>query len=506
MIRSEIVKTLVAMLVVLTAGGAAMAAELVVDQKSPAASDENRGTAEKPLKTISAAVAKVQAGDTVTVKAGSYGELVKIAASGAAEKPITLRAAAGAAVTVSGAKAGITWTAGAGHLAISGFTLTGGANLGSAEKGGHHVLVTDCVVVGGAIRLGGQSDCVVRHCVQTGAKGNGVSLNGCKNCTVEECEVFANGADGIVVTFNSDGCKVLRNYVHNHWNENHPDGIQVYRTVTNFTVEDNLFFNSGQGFMLEETDKGVFRNNMVVGTHNSGMILGHQNSHNWTVEQNTFAYTAYKAFTYSGKGTVLRNNVILAGGDNKIVAQAGRDPIVSDYNLYWKADGNSGIQVGEGQDTHSKVGDPKFRSAPALGRQAVFYIDVWGDKESAAKSTVGRLCIGTVVGRPLTGSFKAGDHVEVNFDGRLRKVTEVTESTVAFDPPLAAMHKYPWETMVNWKDKTEAAWDCRLADDSPGKKMGDKGQDVGSSINMPAYMKGDFNGDGKRDLPELPKE
>ena len=480
---------------------AAWAADIVVDQAASGAADGNPGTAEKPMRTIAAAVAKVQAGDTVTVKSGTYPETVKIAASGTAEKPITLRAAPGEKVVIGGPSSdrhGLTWAAGVGYLSISGFTVNGGSGIGSMEKGGHHVRVTDCVIIGGVIRLGDQSDCLVRHCVQTGAKGNGVSLSGCKNCIIEECEVFGNGADGIVVTFSSDGCKVLRNYVHNHWNDDHPDGIQVYRTVTNFTVEGNLFFNSGQGFMLEETDGGVFRNNMVVGTHHSGMILGHNNSHNWTVEQNTFAYTGFKAFTYSGKGTVLRNNVILAGGDNMIVVQAGKDPLVSDYNLYWKANERSKLQTGEGQDAHSKFGDPKFRSAPALGRLAAYFIDTWSDKEAAAKSSTGKLSLG---GRPLTESFKVGDMIEVNFDGRLRKVTEVIAETVAFEPPLDKMHQYPWETVVNWKDRTAIAWDCRLADDSPGKKMGDRGQDVGSSVDMPAYMKGDFNGDGKRDLP-----
>ncbi len=36
--------------------------------------------------------------------------------------------------------------------------------------------------------------------------------------------------------------------------------------------------------------------------------------------------------------------------------------------------------------------------------------------------------------------------------------------------------------------------------------MGDKGQDVGSNIDIQAYTRGDFNGDGKRDLPPLPRE
>ena len=81
----------------------------------------------------------------------------------------------------------------------------------------------------------------------------------------------------------------------------------------------------------------------------------------------------------------------------------------------------------------------------------------------------------------------------------------MTDDSVAFAPPLEKLHHIAWDVIVNWKDKTEFKWDLRLADDSPGKGMGDKGQDVGSNIDIQAYMRGDFDGDGKRDLPELPK-
>ncbi len=43
------------------------ARNIVVDQKSKSASDDNPGTNQKPLKTISAAVVKVHAGDTIIV-------------------------------------------------------------------------------------------------------------------------------------------------------------------------------------------------------------------------------------------------------------------------------------------------------------------------------------------------------------------------------------------------------------------------------------------------------
>jgi hypothetical protein len=57
--------------------GVAWPAELFVDQKHPEASDKNAGTEAKPFKTTQAAVDKVQAGDTIWVKAGDYEDKVK---------------------------------------------------------------------------------------------------------------------------------------------------------------------------------------------------------------------------------------------------------------------------------------------------------------------------------------------------------------------------------------------------------------------------------------------
>tara|TARA_R110002096_G_scaffold168538_4_gene339386 strand:+ start:7350 stop:9932 length:2583 start_codon:yes stop_codon:yes gene_type:complete len=80
------------------------AATLVVDANAPGASDQNPGTAEKPLQTISAAAELAQPGDTVRVHAGTYREWVRPARGGTGDVPIVYEAAPGEAVFVKGSE------------------------------------------------------------------------------------------------------------------------------------------------------------------------------------------------------------------------------------------------------------------------------------------------------------------------------------------------------------------------------------------------------------------
>ncbi len=71
----------------------AKATDFIVSNRDSAASDTNAGTAAQPLKTISAAAAKVRAGDHVLIRGGDYRETVIITASGTEAEPIIFEAA-----------------------------------------------------------------------------------------------------------------------------------------------------------------------------------------------------------------------------------------------------------------------------------------------------------------------------------------------------------------------------------------------------------------------------
>lgn len=76
---------------------------LVVDQNSAGAADTNSGSADAPLLTIGKAVEAAGPGTTVVVKGGTYREQVNVDKSGTADSRISIRAAAGERVVISGA-------------------------------------------------------------------------------------------------------------------------------------------------------------------------------------------------------------------------------------------------------------------------------------------------------------------------------------------------------------------------------------------------------------------
>jgi hypothetical protein len=91
------------LLLVCIAGTTARAAILIVNPALKSADDANPATDDQPLKTISAAAARVHAGDTVVIHAGLYREAVSLKTSGTADQPIRFTAAPGATVVVTGA-------------------------------------------------------------------------------------------------------------------------------------------------------------------------------------------------------------------------------------------------------------------------------------------------------------------------------------------------------------------------------------------------------------------
>lgn len=77
----------------------------VVNASHSQADDKGPGSADRPMRSVSAAAALAQPGDTVLIHAGVYREWVRPAAGGTAESPITYRTARPGSVVISGSDA-----------------------------------------------------------------------------------------------------------------------------------------------------------------------------------------------------------------------------------------------------------------------------------------------------------------------------------------------------------------------------------------------------------------
>jgi len=146
----------------------------------------------------------------------------------------------------------------------------------------------------------------------------------------------------------------------------------------------------------------------------------------------------------------------------------------------------AGYRETSGQDAHSICADPQFVNAPKYCIQI--------DGRRLFECTASKLMVG---GSP--GIFAVGDHVEVKFDGVVRRVKAVGNDHIVIDPPLGAAPE-KGGLVLNWKERSSFAPDLRLRPTSPARGAGEGGADLGASLDIQAFARGDVDADGKPDI------
>lgn len=403
------------------------------------------------------------------------------------------------------------------HVRIEGIEVTGGdvgIELGRAEN----TAVSRCIVhhnIGNGIAARRGAHLEFDHNIIF-ANGNGLGIASSHHVSVHHNEIALNMVDGLTVAGNVSGkpdgepttadVNVHHNYIHHHLLLGHPDNVQTYRGVQRLTLENNVLLWGGQGIMTEETDHCVIRNCVVVGTGAIAVIFGHSNASDWTVERSTIGLGGWGALSMTASDYNLNHNIFF----HNAVGLGGT--IRADYNLFATVAENQPVAIvskprhkaftnvadasaATGQQAHSLVADPQFRAAPA--RQAMA---TWDDQ-----NTRDRLVLRQINGQSPTAGFAVNDQVEINGDGILRRVTAVDASSIRFDPPLPQT-PLRGGLIWNWKDARSAALDLRPKPGSPALTAGQEKKAVGADLDIQAYQKGDFDSDGRRDLPELPED
>lgn len=448
----------------------------------------------------------------------------------------------------------VTWVQDAGYITFDGLEAGYGVNsgFGSRDDGGHHIEIVNCIAhhtcyegfAAGFGFIDQVSDVLVRHCISYANANHGVSVgyqNGMyggrtHDVRIEECQIFGNNVDGIQIGWFSEDIAFVRNAVWDQWAWTHPDGFQTYHGIDRITVDSNLFFNTGQFAQIECTWNADVVNNLWVGAHLNGLAPSPRtyDVHDFSTGEYLFTLPAcdnfdirHNTFAFMGAGSIsmcsnsnFDYNVVVPGRAGASVI-TGWAPWTSDYNLYWDNTGNSKAfgwpgevgtrfpdwQAAHGQDANTAYAPPGFRNAPELIRVGSGDMCPWYHPE-LNQNTTSTLWLDRVV----DGEFVVGDVVEVNWDGVARTVTDLGTgddptdhaSFIVVDPPLAARPQSSDFVVANWRSNTNLVLDLRLATDSPGYQLCPDGSDAGSTIDMQAYLAGDFDGDGVRDLPALP--
>ncbi|MFZ4683294.1 MAG: right-handed parallel beta-helix repeat-containing protein, partial [Terrimicrobiaceae bacterium] len=380
-------------------------------------------------------------------------------------------------------------------------------NRATAEGVRTGITVTGCSVYQNlryGIAIRGCRDATVKNCL-VADNSYGFAISQSRNVLVEENEIAWNLNDGLLVTWDTEDVVVKKNAIHHHSRFAHPDNFQTYRGVKNVLLDSNVLVASGQGAHTQQTVDLTARNNIFAGTSANVFFTSGPDTKNtgtekegggYVLENNTFALFANGAVIIKGPGHKMTGNIFaVQGGKYAYGSDEPSSGVTSKNNRFWISDSSHGIlasfkegrsirftnledlQTQTGLEEGSDLVDPAFPNAPVR----VAGLD--GKKIS--------LCTESRLFYEGTDAFKTGDHVEFDFDGVDRVVRDADGESIVIDPPLASA---PVTTVLlaNWGTKPVGKIDLRTKDKR------------GSTVNFEAYMRGDFNDDGQRDVPAWP--
>jgi hypothetical protein len=391
------------------------------------------------------------------------------------------------------------------HTVFSGFTVEGATHYAVFVQDEQSVVVSGNVIArnlqyGVWLRNAKHVD-VLRNVMRDNLYG--VNLHTCTAVTIEQNDIGCNLADGLRLTWDTSDVIVRQNYIHHHLHWSHPDGIQTFRKVSNILIEDNLLLANGQSIMLQETDGVVLRGNAVIGSASYMAIFGHDNTNDVTLEKGTFAFSGYGLLRMTGANYLAYENVFMVGHSRPAYTLDEGTGYAADRNLLWNSDRATHSTFSKSADGRWLRDWQTYQASTSQDQQSMYASPEFVNAPVALDAIVTRNA--TTDALPLrkhAGLFHVGDYVEVNFDGVVREVLAVENSTLMIAPALDAPPVA--EAMIaNWGSNANFTLDVRVKPGSPGATLSASGGPVGTELNAAAYQAGDFNDDGRRDIPAV---
>jgi Right handed beta helix region/Protein of unknown function (DUF1565) len=264
---------------------------------SPRGSDRAAGTADRPWRTLDKAVRAAGPGDTIVLRAGTYGRRGHVNLfdrDGTAEMPIAFRGAA------SGPPPRI---------------------LGSVKIAASHLHLSRLVFAGPTGHVKPVSaDNPRGENVQVAIDANGRTVEGVK---IQRCVVRDSHWHAGIYVAEAVGARIVGNYIHDNGDPSDPGQVNLSHgiywhsgsgLIANNVIEDNV----ARGIQLyPEADGVVVIYNTVVGNGAAGIQLGADASHN-QIYNNVFAFNGnagVRPASLSGTDNVARRNLVWGNGE-----------------------------------------------------------------------------------------------------------------------------------------------------------------------------------------------
>jgi parallel beta-helix repeat protein len=266
---------------------------------SPAGDDAAAGTSAAPVRTAAKLVSKLRAGDTGCLRAGTYGEDLKLSAGGAQGNPITLTSAPGESATLLG-RLYVADTAN--DVVFKGLKLNGknSGGLPSPSVTGDRISfvgndVTNdhtaiCFTIGSDSGYGVANDVLISHnrihdCgkVPSGNRDHGIYIENSRNARIVDNFIYDNVDRGVQLFPSSIGTIVERNVIDGN-GQGVAFGGDLGLTSTGNRVRNNIITNANLRYNVEawwSSASPVGSDNLVDGnciwngkTGNIGEVVG----------------------------------------------------------------------------------------------------------------------------------------------------------------------------------------------------------------------------------------
>jgi parallel beta-helix repeat protein len=226
---------------------------------SPKGNDQNVGSVDLPLQTVSKALSKVAPGDTLILQAGEYKEKITLNKNGTEDQPITVQSAQGEKVILN------LENAGSPVLKVSGkYINVNGLEIENSKSA--------CVELTGSnitARNLNVHDCG-SHGIYTEGQNINIEDNTVYHTNVENNRISGKGSSSwgsaIKVRVNGDNVTIKGNTVYNNWGE----GIAMTRATNSLVTQNTVFDNYGVNIYVDNSHDVKVDRNFSYCTPNSG--------------------------------------------------------------------------------------------------------------------------------------------------------------------------------------------------------------------------------------------